>query len=185
MSGKVAKLFKWSASAARVAKVKVATGAKLNIAKGKPLYLGRGAKIILKKGASCEIGAGVYLSTGCVVKVADGAHVVIEDGVFMNDNCRVTVVKDVHIGEGALFGPNVQIYDHDHIFDQAGVHSELRVCPTGVGKKCWLCSNVVVTRGCSIADRALISANSVVTHDLTEEAALYAGAPACLVKKYE
>lgn len=181
----LAKIFKWGVSAVRVAKVRIAAGKKLQIKGGKPLYLGKGTRIVLGKGASCSFGSGVYLSPGCVVQVGDGASLTIEDGVYMNEGCRVTVVESAHIGTGTLFGPNVQIYDHDHEFDGGGVHSELRSAPVVIGERCWLCANVVVTSGCSIADRALVSANSVVTRDLAEEAALYAGAPARLIKRYE
>lgn len=182
---KLSKIPKWGASAVRVAKARVAAGGRMRVAAGKPLYLGKGARIVLGEGASCSFGSGVYLSPGCVVQVGNGASLTIEDGVYMNEGCRVTVVESARIGAGTLFGPNVQIYDHDHRFDRGGVHSELRSASVAIGERCWLCANVVVTSGCSIADRALVSANSVVTRDLAEEAALYAGAPARLIKRYE
>ncbi len=185
MSGKISKVFKWGASAVRVAKAKAVAGGRLSVASGRPLYLGKGARVRLGKGATCSMGSGVYLSPGCVIDVADGARLVIEDGVYMNEACRVTVVDDVRIGADALFGPNVQVYDHDHKFDSRGVHSELNSKPSHIGKNCWLCANVVVTRGCSVADRSLVSANSVVTRSLVDEGALYAGAPARLIKRYD
>ncbi len=185
MSGKLAKALKWVASAVRVAKARVTAGGRMRVAAGKPLYLGKGTRIDLGEGASCSFGSGVYLSPGCVVQVSDGANLTIEDGVYMNEGCRVTVVESARVGSGTLFGPNVQIYDHDHEFDRGGVHSELRSAPVTIGERCWLCANAVVTSGCSVADRALVSANSVVTRDLSEKAALYAGAPARLIKRYE
>lgn len=162
MSGKVSKAFKWGVSAFRVAKVRAAAGSRMKVAPGKPLYLGKGARVALGEGAS----------------------LVIEDGVYMNEGCRVTVVESARIGTNTLFGPNVQVYDHDHEFDKDGVRSELRHAPVSIGRRCWLCANAVVTRGCSIADRSLVSANSVVTRDLAEAGALYAGAPARLIKRY-
>ena len=182
---KFSKVVKWGASLFRVAKVRLVAGNRLHIRRGKPLYLGKNARIILGKGANCSFGSGVYLSPGCVVHVLDGATLVIKDGVYMNEACRVTVIDEMHIGDHTLFGPNVQIYDHDHEFDWGGVRSELRSKPTRIGRNCWLCANAVVTRGCSIADRSLVSANSVVTCDLADEGALYAGAPARLIKRYD
>lgn len=182
---RVAKALKWAASALRVAKVRVVGGNRLKIASGKPLYLGKGARVILGEGASLSIGAGVYLSPECFIQVNKRATLVLEDGVYMNEGCRVTVVESAHIGADTLFGPNVQIYDHDHEFDRGGVRSELLHAPVSIGHHCWLCANAVVTRGCTIADRSLVSANSVVTRDLPEEGALYAGAPAQLIKRYD
>ena len=181
---KAAKIIKWGASAVRVAKAKAVAGGRLHVASGKPLYLGKGARVRLGKGATCTMGAGVNLSPGCAIDVADGACLVIEDGVYMNEACRVTVVDSVHIGADTLFGPNVQVYDHDHRFDWGGVRSELSSEPSRIGMNCWLCANVVITRGCSVADCSLVSANSVVTRDLADEGALYAGAPARLIKRY-
>lgn len=184
MSGEIARLFKWGASALRVVKTRVAAGERMRVSAGKPLYLGRGARVVLGKDASFSVGSGVYLSPACVVRVGDRAVLEIDDDVYMNEGCRVTVVESVHIGAGTLFGPNVQVYDHDHGFGREGVRSELRSAPVSIGERCWLCANSVVTCGCSVADCSLVSANSVVTHDLAEEGALYAGAPAKLIKIY-
>lgn len=120
MSGKLSKAFKWGASALRVARVRIAAGSRLRVAAGKPLYLGKGVRVILGKGASFSIGSGVYLSPGCVVQVDDDENLVMEDRVYMNECCRVTVVESVCIGADTIFGPNVQIYDHDHDFNRGG-----------------------------------------------------------------
>ena len=182
---KIAKALKWGASALRVAKVRVVTGNRLKIASGKPLYLGKGARVILGEGASLSIGAGFYLSPECFVQVNKGATLVLEDGVYMNEGCRVTVVESARIGADTLLGPNVQIYDHDHEFDRRGVSSKLLHAPVSIGHRCLLCANTVVTRGCTIACCSLVSANSVVTRDLNEAGALYAGVPARLIKRYD
>ena len=116
--------------------------------------------------------------------VDDGATLVLEDGVFMNEGCRITVAESVRVGDDTLFGPNHKVYDHDHEFNRESVSSELLHSPTSIERCCRLCAKVVVTRGCAIADRSLVSANSVVTRDLFEEGALYAGSPARLIKRY-
>lgn len=117
---RIAKALKWGASALRVLRVRIVAGNRLKIASGKPLYLGKGTRLILGEGASLSIGAGVYLSPECIVQVNKGATLVLEDGVYMNEGCRVTVVESARIGADTLFGPNVQIYDHDHEFDRRG-----------------------------------------------------------------
>lgn len=182
---RIAKALKWGASALRVLRVRIVAGNRLKIASGKPLYLGKGTRLILGEGASLSIGAGVYLSPECIVQVNKGATLVLEDGVYMNEGCRVTVVESARIGADTLLGPNVQIYDHDHEFDRRGVSSKLLHAPVSIGHRCWLCANTVVTRGCTIACCSLVSANSVVTRDLNEAGALYAGAPTRLIKRYD
>lgn len=156
---KIAEALKWGASALRVAKVRVVAGNWLKIGSGKPMYLGKGARVIL----------------------GEGATLVLEGGVYMNEGCRVSVVQSALIGANTLFGPNVQIYDHDHEFDCRGVSSKLTYAPVSIDQHCCLCANAVVKRGSSIACRSLVSDNSVVTYDLTESGALYACAPARLI----
>lgn len=80
----------------------------------------------------------------------------------MNSALKITVI--------------VPVYKLEHYLEQC-VRSI-------IGRRCWLCANVVVTRGCAIADRLLVSANSVVARSLCDEGALYAGSQACLIKRY-
>ena len=138
MSGRISKLFKWGVSALRVAKVRVVAGSRMKVVAGKPLYLGKGARIVLGEGASFIVGSGVYLSPGCVVQVGDGASLELGDGVYMNEGCRVTVVESARIGADTLFGPNVQIYDHDHEFDRGGCawSCAARLCQLGDAAGC-------------------------------------------------
>lgn len=185
MNLRIFKGIKWGMSALRVVKTRAIYGSHLKLTSGKPLYLGRGVRVVLGKGASLSFGTGVYLSPGCFLQVGDGASLVLMDGVYMNEGCRVVANESISIGEGTLFGPNVQIYDHEHRFDRGGVRPELYREPVIIGKHCWLCANVVVTRGCTVANHSLVSANSVVTRNLCDEGALYAGSPACLIKRYD
>lgn len=115
MSGKPSKAFKWCVYALRVAKVRFVVGSRLKIASGKPLYLGKNTRLILGEGASLVVGSGVYLSPGSVLQVDNDATLVMEDGVLMNEGCRVTVVEPLRVGDGTLFGLNVQVCDRDSI----------------------------------------------------------------------
>lgn len=121
MNLRIFKAIKWGMSALRVVKTRAIYGSHLKLTSGKPLYLGRGVRVVLGKGASLSFGTGVYLSPGCFLQVGDGASLVLMDGVYMNEGCRVVANESISIGEGTLFGPNVQVYDHDHRFDRGGV----------------------------------------------------------------
>lgn len=145
------KLLKWGVSALRVA-----NGGRLKVSPGRPLYLGKGARIRVAGGASCEIGSGVYLSRGCLLQVNGGANLSVASGVFFNENVRVVAQERVEISEGTLFGPNVCIYDHDHVFDVHGVHADPKSAPTSIGERCWIGANALVTRGASVAGRICV-----------------------------
>lgn len=52
------------------------------------------------------------------------------------------------------------------------------VGPVTIGEFCFMSANVVITAGCTIADRIVVGAGSVVTADLEKSDSLYAGVPA-------
>lgn len=54
--------------------------------------------------------------------------------------------------------------------------------PIEIGDACFVASNVVITRGCKVADRIFVGAGSVVVGDLTQSNSLYAGVPCKHVK---
>jgi acetyltransferase-like isoleucine patch superfamily enzyme len=91
----------------------------------------------------------------------------------------------IEIGADCLFGSNVGIYDHEHAFDDASrpIYQQAhRAAPITIGSNVWVGSNVMITSGVRIGDRVVVGANSVVTTDL-ESGAVYAGAPARLVRR--
>lgn len=129
----VRKSAKWAAGMLRAAGARAGSKGRVEVAKGKPLYLGKGARLSVSEGATCRIGSGVYLSPGCVVEVLPGASLSLGDGVYMNDGCRVVAAESIEVGPDTIFGPDVKVYDHDHVFDKGGVHAELVTSPVSIG----------------------------------------------------
>lgn len=56
------------------------------------------------------------------------------------------------------------------------------VAPVSIGDGVWLCANVTVTPGITIAPKIIVAAGSVVTKDLDKEGWLYGGVPAKPIK---
>lgn len=171
------KLLKWGMSVLRVASCRFFNGGRLQVSPGRPLYLGKGARILVTKGAVCEIGSGVYLSRGCLLQVNEGALLSVGSGVYLNENVRIIVQEKVIIGSETLFGPNVCVYDHDHVFDSEGVHAELRSAPVSIGERCWIGANALVTRGSTLSDRVCVGGGAVVVQSL-DNPGVYVGVPA-------
>lgn len=57
------------------------------------------------------------------------------------------------------------------------------LAPVVIGEGVWLCANVTVTPGCTIAPRIVVAAGSVVTKNLKLEGWLYGGVPAKPIKQ--
>lgn len=95
----------------------------------------------------------------------DGASAVIEKKVYLGKGCRIFVRKDFCIGSYTLFADNVSVYDHNHRFRENGTPIALQgysCAQISIGSNCWLCTNVVVTKGSKVEDGAVVGANAVV-----------------------
>ena len=76
---------------------------------------------------------------------------------------RVISHKGITIGDNTLIAPNVQIYDHDHMFGENGVcRREFKTSEVKIGKDCWIAINNVILRGTEIGDKCVIGAGCVV-----------------------
>ena len=182
---KLSKATKWGASAIRLTAAKVRLGRRLRLLRGgKPIYLGNGAVLKADEESTIVLGAGCYLDDRTRVEALKGGSVEIGENVFMNTNCRVVSIDSIRIEEKSMFGPNVCIYDHDHLFDDDGVHGELLPSCVHIGKKSWIAANSVITKGVRIGDKVLVGAGSVVTSSLLRSG-VYAGTPACAIRYFD
>ena len=50
------------------------------------------------------------------INVVDGVTVKIGNTVFFNNGCTINAHQRVEIGGNCIFGEDVKIYDHNHIF---------------------------------------------------------------------
>lgn len=95
---------------------------------------------------------------------------IISDGVFFNQNCSINCQEKIFIEENTLFGENIKIYDHDHVFSLSkGVSKhEFITGEIHIGKNCWIGSNTVILKDVDICDNVLIGANAIVNRNITE-----------------
>lgn len=179
----ISKCWKWAASFVRVAVAKLKLGNRLVLsASGKPVYLGRGVRLRVQPGGKLILGAGCYFDDYSRIQVAGNAVLQCHNHVYCNTNVRINANALISIGEHTMIGPNVCIFDHDHVFDAGGVHTELTDAPISIGNRCWLAANSVITKGVSICDKVLIGGGSVVTRSL-DAPGVYAGAPCHLIRQ--
>lgn len=103
----------------------------------------------------------------------------ISNGVFFNHDCSLTSNgASITIGEGSIFGEGVKIYDHNHCYKDTSrpiKDQGYTSAPVVVGRHCWICSNVVILRGVTIGDNAVVGANCVVYQDVPDNTILMNG----------
>lgn len=114
-----------------------------------------------------SIGANVVLRPGCMLfaDLDDGGEIVIEDD--------------------ALIGPNVQFFVTCHDFRAKDIpvlhQGYLPPQPIKVSRGSWIGANVVVLRGVTIGENAVVGAGSVVTRDVPPRTVV-AGVPAKVIR---
>ena len=112
-------------------------------------------------------------SRGRIVSHA-GGELFIGEGTSFNVGCTVVCRAKISIGKNVSFGPNVAIYDHNHIMGIAdGVKSTgFTLGDIEIGDNSWIGTGAIILPGVKIGNNCVISAGSVVTQDVTDNTVL-------------
>ncbi len=133
-----------------------------------------------------------------------GGKITVGDGVFINGGTRVISRSSIEIGNGVTIAWGCMIYDHDshsisyldRIADQEQQlidfpcgnmvankdWSKVATAPIRICDYAWLGFDVVVLKGVTIGEGAIVGARAVVTKDVPPWT-VAAGNPACVVKE--
>lgn len=82
---------------------------------------------------------------------------------FFNSDCSITCLEKITIGDNNLFGENVKIYDHIHVFNKSeeNLRNKFITKPICIGNNNWICTNVVLLKNSKMNNRNVIGANVV------------------------
>lgn len=114
-----------------------------------------------------------------------GSSLKIGNNVGINHYCFIGVRGDIEIGDNVIFGPRVNIFSENHIFDNLDIpikNQGVKKDQTIIGSNIWIGANVSIMSGVIIGDGCVIAAGSVVTKDV-EPYSIIGGVPAKLIKK--
>lgn len=116
----------------------------------------------VNRGGKLYLGYKVRVHSGSKLKVRKHAVMAIDADVKINYNCIFVCRKNIHIGAGTEFGPNVLIYDHDHDYRIALKEEKFIEAPVEIGRNCWIGANSIILRGTVLGDNCVIGAGSIV-----------------------
>ena len=139
--------------------------------------------LYLAKGATLEVEAfDVY--AGSRINVNAGAKLSLGSG-YMNHECVIDCFDSISIGHHVVISERVVFRDSDNhvIKDVKGMELEKPVvtAPIVIGDHVWIGINVIVLKGVTIGEGAIVAAGSVVTKDVPSHC-LVAGVPAKVIK---
>ena len=111
-----------------------------------------------------------------------GSNIYVGENFYMNNNCIILDVCEVHIGDNCLIGPMVGIYTATHPLDaiQRREAKEYAL-PITVGNDVWIGGGVTVLPGVTIGSNCVIGAGSVVVHDIPDNS-VAVGNPCKVIK---
>lgn len=116
-------------------------------------------------GNKIKFGKRVTFRKGFSLMIDKDAEVIIKEGCFFNNYCSINAMKKVEIGKNCIFGENVKIYDHNHIFkykDKLIKQQGLKTGDVSIEDNCWIGSNTVILKNTKIGTNSVIAAGEKI-----------------------
>lgn len=116
-----------------------------------------------------KFGKNINIRKKLTITQAKSAKIIIGDGCFFNNYCSINAKKEIKIGNNCIFGENVKIYDHNHIFDKKNElikNQGYSIASISIGNNCWIGSNVCILKGASIGDNVVIGAGCIINENI-------------------
>lgn len=120
------------------------------------------------------LGSRVSLHSRCRIASVNGGEIRIGRRTSFNVGCILVSRSSVRIGSKVSFGPNVMIYDHDHLMD--GMHGTVgtgfKLGEIVIGDNCWIGAGSIILLDTHIGKNCVIAAGSVVKGDIPDNTVL-------------
>lgn len=123
-------------------------------------------EISVAKDASLTLGR-VSFRTNVHI-LCDHGEMYIGNRVCFNRNCIAACRRKIVIGDKCLFGPNVCIYDHDHVYTSDGVSPvDFKCSEVIIEEGCWIGAGAIILRGTHIGKNSVVEAGTVVKGNIS------------------
>ena len=138
--------------------------------------------ISISRGGRLYLGQDVNISRGTKLVTVGNGSIKIGNGFFCNGDCHFLSDMEITIGKDCLFGWDIDINTTDgHTTYCDGVEN-IKSAPICLKNHVWVCSNVRINKGVTIASDSVVAMASLVSKDLEQCNSLYGGVPARLIK---
>ncbi len=144
----------------------------LSIFCGKKIKIGKNCRIkkdfciVIDKNSKFIIGDNFRAKYNFKINCLNGGILKIGNNVFINNNCDITAMKKIEIGNNVLIGHNLLVIDHDHNYKKNiknYVSNEIKI-----GNNVWIGANVTILKGVKIGNNVVVGANSLICKDVED-----------------
>ncbi len=136
--------------------------------------------LVLREDARLEIRDNFKIFSGGRIFVNKNASLKLGSG-YINNKITLHCFQKIEIGEDVAIGENVTIRDSDSHIITSNPNAAMTL-PITIGNHVWIGMNVIILKGVTIGDGAIIAAGSVVTRDVPNKS-MAAGVPARIIKQ--
>lgn len=122
----------------------------------------------IKYGKKVKFGKKIRFRKGFRLYIDKNGKVEIGNYVFFNKNCTVDSFYKITINDNNLFGENVKIYDHNHVFYDKNLRrgNHFFGQPINIGKNNWFGTNSVILSGSTIGENNVIGAGIIINKNI-------------------
>lgn len=122
----------------------------------------------IKYGKRIKIGKKIKFRKGFKIEIGKDGLLEIGNYNFFNNYCSINCLSKIKIGDKNLFGENVKMYDHNHIFNNKQIDKSKKFSTKNIkiGSNNWIGSNVCILKNGNIGNDNVISANSVINFNV-------------------
>lgn len=118
-----------------------------------------------------------HVSIGSNVHIEAKKKGVIKIGSYtgINANAMIMSHEGVTIGSNVMIGPNVCIYDHDHVYKTKDImrYAGYNTAPVIVEDNVWIGAGVIILKGVTIGENSVIGAGTIVNKDIPANSIAY------------
>lgn len=127
------------------------------------LVVGSTTRVNKSPNAKLKLGCKFRSRNNVEINIRESATLSIGDNVFFNSGCIITARDFISIGDNTIFGPNVVVYDNDHMVKEGKIRdNEYQTDPIKIGKNVWIGAGSIILKGAEIGDDCIIAAGSIV-----------------------
>lgn len=131
-------------------------------------------------GARLTIGENCTFRQRCNIGLHFAGQLTIGKSNFFNNDCSITCLNNIFIGDNNLFGEGVKLYDHNHEFRDKVMLIQKQGFNIGqvtIGNNCWFGSNCIILNNVTIGDNVIVGANVLVYKSIESNTIVRANTP--------